>query len=125
MIVNHLQARVNYTPEKIKGTSYRQIVHQCASQTPWIRFGNDMLLGVQADLIINRSQRQFLPANLMRDFEGAMLSNGTNTKRKLVLSSGWVVKPGVQTTSSAFPLSPTALMHCGFCSVDWLVCCFL
>jgi hypothetical protein len=110
MIVNHLQARVNYTPEKIKGTSYRQIVHQCASQTPWIRFGNDMLLGVQADLIINRSQRQFLPANLMRDFEGAMLSNGTNTKRKLVLSSGWVVKPGVQTTSSAFPLSPTALM---------------
>ena len=98
MIVNHLQARVNYTPEKIKGTSYRQIVHQCASQTPWIRFGNDMLLGVQADLIINRSQRQFLPVNLMRDFEGAMLSNGTNTKRKLVLSSGWVVKPGVQTT---------------------------
>ena len=32
MIVNHLQAHVNYTPEKIKGTSYRQIVHQCASQ---------------------------------------------------------------------------------------------
>ena len=111
MITNHLQARVDYTPEKSHDTtSYRQIVRQCANNTPWIRFGNDMLLGIKADLPIDRSQRQFLPANLMDDFESATLNNGSGSKRKLVASSGWVVQPGVQTSSSSFPLSPTALM---------------
>ena len=69
-----------------------------------------MLLGIKADLPIDRAQRQFLPANLMNDFERATLNNGSPTKRKLVASSGWVVQPGVQTSSSSFPLSPTALM---------------
>ena len=111
MITNHLQARVNYTPEKSHDTtSYRQIVHQCANNTPWIRFSNDMLLGIKADLTIDRAQRQFLPANLMDDFESATLNNGSGSKRKLVASSGWVVQPGVQTSSSSFPLSPTDLM---------------
>ena len=111
MITNHLQARVNYAPEKSHDTtSYRQIVRQCANNTPWIRFGNDMLLGIKADLSIDRAQRQFLPANLMDDFESATLNNGSGSKRKLVASSGWVVQPGVQTSSSSFPLSPTALM---------------
>ena len=111
MITNHLQARVNYAPEKSHDTtSYRQIVRQCANNTPWIRFGNDMLLGIKADLPIDRAQRQFLPANLMDDFESATLNNGSGSKRKLVASSGWVVQPGVQTSSSSFPLSPTALM---------------
>lgn len=111
MITNHLQARVDYTPEKSHDTtSYRQIVRQCANNTPWIRFGNDMLLGIKADLPIDRAQRQFLPANLMDDFESATLNNGSGSKRKLVASSGWVVQPGVQTSSSSFPLSPTALM---------------
>lgn len=111
MITNHLQARADYTPEKSHDTtSYRQIVRQCANNTPWIRFGNDMLLGIKADLSIDRAQRQFLPANLMDDFESATLNNGSGSKRKLVASSGWVVQPGVQTSSSSFPLSPTALM---------------
>ena len=111
MITNHLQARVNYAPEKSHDTtSYRQIVRQCANNTPWIRFGNDMLLGIKADLPIDRSQRQFLPANLMDDFESATLNNGAGSKRNLVASSGWVVRPGVQASSSSFPLSPTAFM---------------
>ena len=111
MITNHLQARVNYAPEKSHDTtSYRQIVRQCANNTPWIRFGNDMLLGIKADLPMDRSQRKFLPANLMDDFESATLNNGSGSKRTLVASSGWVVQPGVQTSSSSFPLSPTALM---------------
>ena len=111
MITNHLQARVDYAPEKSHDTtSYRQIVRQCANNTPWIRFGNDILLGIKADLPIDRAQRQFLPANLMDDFESATLNNGSGSKRKLVASSGWVVQPGVQTSSPSFPLSPTALM---------------
>ena len=111
MITNHLQARVDYTPEKSHDTtSYRQIVRQCANNTPWIRFGNDILLGIKADLLIDRAQRQFLPANLMNDFESATLNNGSGSKRKLIASSGWVVQPGVETSSSSFPLSPTAFM---------------
>ena len=111
MITNHLQARVDYTPEKSHDTtSYRQIVRQCANNTPWIRFGNDILLGIKADLLIDRAQRQFLPANLMNDFESATLNNGSGSKRKLIASSGWVVQPGVQTSSSSFPLSPTTFM---------------
>ncbi len=111
MIVNHLQGRVDYGQDKTENaTSYRQLARQCASQSPWSRFGNDMLLGLKADFKIDRVQRQFIPANLMNDFEQATIGGSSPTPRKLVASSGWVVKPDVQTISQGFPLSPTAVM---------------
>lgn len=107
IIVNNMGARVNYPnttpPEQ---NTYRTLVHQCTENYPWARFGNDLLLGIKADLPITKAQQQFLPQNLMKDFSTATQS--THPIIPLVSDSHWVVEPGVQYVPQRFPLSPLA-----------------
>jgi hypothetical protein len=110
MITRHLTRRVDYGKKSDERVSYRDLVHRCCSRSPWIRFGNDMLLGLKADWPIDDEQQQFLPENLKQDFERALLHHGKGSTERLVSRSGWVVLPGVQTLPSEFPLSPRVCM---------------
>ena len=96
------ESREDYTP------SYREMVHQCVRNHPWAKFGNDMLLGVKADLSTTRTQQEFLPDNLLYDFDHAQIySNGTY--RPLVKERRTAVPAGVQVRQQGFPLSPLAV----------------
>jgi len=108
MLLNHLTRRLDVRIKDLKWESYRDLVHQCCRRTPWVKFGNDMLLGLQADFPIDYKQKQFLPENLKEDFEHIFLNIGKGKTGKLVSRSGWVVFPGVQTEMADFPLSPIA-----------------
>ena len=110
MLLNHLTRRLDVRIKDLKWESYRDLVHQCCRRTPWVKFGNDMLLGLQADFPIDYKQKQFLPENLKEDFEHIFLKTGKGKTEKLVSHSGWVVLPGVQTEMADFPLSPIACM---------------
>ena len=110
MLLNHLTRRLDVRIKDLKWESYRDLVHQCCRRTPWVKFGNDMLLGLQADFPIDYKQKQFLPENLKEDFEHIFLNIGKGKTGKLVSRSGWVVFPGVQTEMADFPLSPIACM---------------
>ena len=110
MLLNHLTRRLDVRIKDLKWESYRDLVHQCCRRTPWVKFGNDMLLGLQADFPIDYKQKQFLPENLKEDFEHIFLNTGKGKTEKLVSRSGWVVLPGVQTEMADFPLSPIACM---------------
>lgn len=110
MLLNHLTRRLDVRIKDLKWESYRDLVHQCCRRTPWVKFGNDMLLGLQADFPIDYKQKQFLPENLKEDFEHIFLNIGKGKTEKLVSRSGWVVLPGVQTEMADFPLSPIACM---------------
>ena len=110
MLLNHLTRRLDVRIKDLKWESYRDLVHQCCRRTPWVKFGNDMLLGLQADFPIDYKQKQFLPENLKEDFEHIFLNIGKGKTGKLVSRSGWVVLPGVQTEMADFPLSPIACM---------------
>ena len=93
--------REDYTP------TYRDMVHSMTKNNPWSRFGNDLLLGIKADLKTDRSQQEFLPNNLMYDFDHAQIvSNGTS--RPLVKERRIAVPAGVQVVKESFPLSPLA-----------------
>jgi len=90
--------------------SYREMVHQCTRNHPWAKFGNDMLLGLKADLPTTRSQQEFLPENLMYDFDHAQIyENGEY--RPLVKARYMPVAPGVQVIEEDFPLPP---LTCAF-----------
>lgn len=107
IIVNNMGARVNYpNTTSSEQNTYRTLVHQCTENYPWARFGNDLLLGIKADLPITKAQQQFLPQNLMKDFSTATQS--THPIIPLVSDSHWVVEPGVQYVPQRFPLSPLA-----------------
>jgi len=89
----------NYTP------SYREMIHEYTKGHPWATFGNDILLGVKADLKTNAREQEFLPFNLRKDFDHAQINrNGIRTP--LVKERRELVAPGIQIVEEEFPLSP-------------------
>ena len=78
----------------------------CTRNHPWATFGNDMLLGVKADFATNLREQEFLPENLMYDFDHAQIY-AAGEYRPLVKERRMPVLPGVQVIEQDFPLSPT------------------
>ena len=70
MIVNHLHGRVVYPPAKPDAT-FRSMIHKWNYKDKWSQFGEDLLLGVNADRKTTKSEQQFLPENLRLDFDKA------------------------------------------------------
>ena len=93
--------RENFTP------TYREMVHEMTRNHPWARFGNDLLLGIKADQPTTLRQQEFLPYNLMYDFDHAQIyENGQY--RPLVKERRTALPGGVQIVKQEFPLSPMA-----------------
>ena len=91
--------REDFTP------SYRDMIHICTRNHSWATFGNDMLLGVKADLATNRRQQEFLPEHLLYDFDRAHIyANGEY--RPLVKERRTLVPAGVQVIDPDFLFSP-------------------
>ena len=116
-----LVGKVEYAQREDYTPSYREMVHECVRNHPWAAFGNDMLLGVKADLSTSLREQEFLPENLMYDFDRAQIYVG-GQYRPLVKERRMLVPPGVQIIEQDFPLSPMACM-CIFlvCSLIILV----
>lgn len=98
---------VVYAENKEYTPTYREMVHEMVRNNPWSRWGNDLLLGVKADMKTVRHQQEFLPQNLMYDFDRAQI-NANGIRRPLVKERRMAVPAGVQIIQSGFPLSPLA-----------------
>ena len=124
IIIRCIKGTVKY-PSDDKKSSFREMIHGYNSDHPWARFGNDLLLGVKADLATNQEQQQFLPKNLSDDFANAVIVDSDGTVRRLVTSTTWALQPGTQTVKSEFPLSPTScatilsVLILSVCVADW------
>lgn len=116
MIVSHIQGRVTY-PEAKGDATYRSMIHQWNEQKPWSRLGNDLLLGVKADLPTDKAQRQFLPDSLRYDFDHAFIVANDGSKRKLVKSTEYLYLPPTADAAKEFPLSPTACAWIVFATI--------
>ena len=82
------------------------MVRTCTRNHPWATFGNDMLLGIKADLKTDQRQQDFLPDNLMYDVDRATIyANGEY--RPLVRERRIALQAGVQLIEQDFPLTPT------------------
>ena len=91
--------REDYTP------TYRDMVHDMTQRNPWSRWGNDLLLGIKSDQPTTMRQQEFLPHNLMYDFDRAQIYVD-GTYRPLVKERRTSVPAGVQMQQQDFPLSP-------------------
>lgn len=85
------------------GPSFRELTHQYTKDHPWTELGNDLLLGLKADRPTNVSEQQFLPFNLMDDFESAVVAD----TMKLVSATKTIVPMFDNPVEKEFPLSPT------------------
>lgn len=70
LIVKHLKRKVVY-PKADKERSYREMIHDYNKNFLWSQFGEDLLLGINADKPQGQKEQQFLPNNLMNDFAKA------------------------------------------------------
>lgn len=68
ILLGHL-TNPDYPVSKETGTTYREQVHAWNEHHRWARFGNDLLLGVKADLPITSREAEFLPDNLRKTFD--------------------------------------------------------
>lgn len=100
-----INGKVEYAQRNDYTPSYREMVGYCTRNHPWATFGNDILLGVKADWDTDLRQQEFLPGNLLYDFDRAQIySDGTY--RQLVSERRMAVNPGVQIIEEDFPLTP-------------------
>ena len=106
MVVSHLDGDVRYAGSEDSTATFRSMTHDFNTNQAWARFGNDMLLGLQADRPTTRSERQFLPSNLESDFSHAMVSRPDGTVTPLVRQTTMVLEATPSTHESDFPLRP-------------------
>lgn len=100
-----VNGKIEYAERKDFTPSFRDMVHEMTRNHPWARFGNDMLLGIKADQPTTLREQEFLPHNLMYDFDRAQIYKD-GQYRPLVKDRRVSVPPGVQLMQEDFPLSP-------------------
>ena len=101
-----INGKLEYADREDFTSSYREMVSMCTRNHPWATFGNDMLLGVKADMVTDRRQQEFLPEHLLYDFDRAQIyANGEY--RPLVKERRILVPAGVQVIEQDFLFSPT------------------
>lgn len=106
IIERSIEGEVKYQSREDYQPSYREMVRVCTRNHPWATFGNDILLGVKADFKTTLREQEFLPENLLYDFDRAQIySNGIY--RPLVKERRIALKNGVQVIEKDFPLTPT------------------
>ena len=102
-----INGKIEYSEREDFTPSYRDMIHEMTRDNPWSRFGNDILLGIKADMSTTQREQEFLPHYLMYDFDHAQIyENGQY--RPLVKERRIAVPAGVQMTKTGFPLSPMA-----------------
>ena len=103
MLVNHLHGKVVYPPAEENAT-FRSMIHKWNNKYEWSQFGEDLLLGVNADRKTTKSEQQFLPENLRSDFDKAKY-NG----KPLVKETNVLLDAETEVVEPVFPLSPLSI----------------
>lgn len=104
IIEKHIKGELVYTPTE-KQQTYRDLVHECSSPHPWMRFGIDLVIGADADKLITDKQKDFLPEYLKKAYEGATIKSDTsNVNRSLLLSTNIILEP--KPFSKNLPITP-------------------
>ena len=70
MILDNIgKGSTNFVESERANSTYREEIHKLNSNHRWARFGNDLLLGYEADTQLNKREWEFLPDNLSKDFD--------------------------------------------------------
>lgn len=106
MIERCLEGSIEYSPRQDYEPTFRQMIREKTVHHDWVTEGNDLLLGVRADLKTTRQEQEFLPDNLQYDFDHAQVLANNGSRRSLVKDRHVAVRPGVQVIEPDFLLSP-------------------
>ena len=124
VIEQSIDGQVVYNEREGFEPTFREMVRECNRNHLWSKFGNDMLLGVKADMKTSREEQEFLPHNLMYDVARAQIyENGTY--RPLVKEERLLVPPGVHKWGFGLGIGPyeaftlLLLLSLGIALYEW------
>ncbi|MDO5522413.1 MAG: DUF4105 domain-containing protein [Bacteroidia bacterium] len=86
----HVQGVIQY-PADTNVQTFRDLVHECVSAFPWMKFGIDLVIGSDADKPITLREKMFLPVYLLNAFEGANVEKPDTVSYPLVKNTEIVV----------------------------------
>ena len=92
IILKSINGKIEYKNGIDRSVSFRDLIHGCNANYSWASFGNDLLLGFKADMQTTREEQQFLPDNLMRDFDQAKIVSADGSSRPLVKNTEIIVR---------------------------------
>ncbi len=101
-----IDGKVVYDTREDFSPTFREMVREKTRHHRWASFGNDILLGVKADMKTNRKEQEFLPEHLLYDFDHAQIKGNDGSWRPLVKERRIAVQPGVQIIENDFPVTP-------------------
>lgn len=104
-----IDGKVQYEPRQDFEPTFRQMIREKTRNHEWATEGNDLLLGVRADMKTTRQEQEFLPENLQYDFDHAQIRGNDGSWRPLVSQRRVAVMPGVQTLERDFFVSPVGV----------------
>lgn len=67
--------------------SYRDILHEFTAGKPWLRFGQDLLIGTEADKELGTHGQDFVPILLERDMARAAIVDPSGEERPAVIQT--------------------------------------
>lgn len=105
IIETNIKGKIIY-PEEEDDVSIRDLIHECTKDYPWLKFGDDLCLGLVADFDADRKTQQFLPLYLMRDYSKASIEHNGN-KRPLVKKESIIIKSNPHITEKTY-ITPLA-----------------
>lgn len=97
-------------PEADKQLTLRNIVHEFSDVSPWNRFGQDLLVGCEADRPADLKAQMFAPLYAEKFVEGAKIVNKDGTVRPLTAGSMRVALTPTAAPAAEKPFTPFVLM---------------
>ena len=79
VITENLSGQIQYKDPDEKVT-FRDMIHDCTHNYPWLTFGIDLALGAPLDRTISYEEQMFLPDVLMDAFEDARVVKGDSVR---------------------------------------------
>lgn len=83
IIISNVDGKINFAPTN-KVETYRDLVHECVDQYPWLRFGIDLVIGADADLVITDRQKDFLPLYLYQALHNSTIERNDSVESFIV-----------------------------------------
>lgn len=101
ILIKNISENVEVKDNQSVKSSYRKEIHKWNTNHCWARWGNDLLLGVNADRSIDRKEQQFLPDNLSKDWKTATIKYTDGKVYPFISQEHYLINKTLSTKDSA------------------------
>lgn len=108
IIEKNLNSKLQY-PERPTERSFRDAIHFFCRNAQWSIFGQDLLLGSEADVPATGRELEFAPLILEQDMDQTIVMDQSFMVHNFVLKKQRILDPAPNAVTPGSPVSPSAL----------------